>query len=172
MAFSAIKNKASERVFGGQTVVDVPASSPNLHRMSINFTSIAPVVVANGSKYFSYLVAQANGLSIKAILAGFLKTVPAQSGGTTTIQVDTISAVDGTTTVNIVAATTLLTGFTAGIPVALTLAATNPAVIPFGDSILVTVTASNNSVGTADVGFGLTLLYAAKEASVITVSET
>ena len=145
--------KASERVFNGTTRVDVAALSPSARTMGLHLQiTLSNPVVQNTTKLISMPVTSA-----LTVLSGYLSyvTVPAVAGGTATIQIDTVAA-DGTTTVNIVAATSIL-GLTNKVPLALTLAATNPASIAAGASFLITVVTSNNVVGTADIGGGLTI---------------
>ena len=147
--------KASERVFNGTTRVDVAALSPSARTMSmhIQVTQALPVT-QNVTKVLSMPVTSA-----LTVLSAYLvyTTIPAVAGGTATIQIDTVAA-DGTTTVNIVAATSILL-MTNKVPLALTLAATNPASIAAGAQILFTIVTSNNAVGTADVGGGLSLAF-------------
>ena len=107
-----------------------------------------------------------SGFKILSAYVNFV-TLPACAGGTSTLAIDRI-ATDGSTATNIVAAADILSGYTAKVPVAQTLAATNPTAITAGQSILVTVTTSNNAVGTADVGASVTLWCEAVEDDVIT----
>jgi hypothetical protein len=93
-------------------------------------------------------------------------TIPACAGGTATIQIDYVNALN-TVTTNIVAATSIL-ALTNSIPLVLTLAATNPTTCAAGGSILVTVVTSNNAVGTADVGGTLTIAYQGVDPNPIT----
>lgn len=147
--------KASERVFNATTRVDVAALSPQARTMAktVALTSVLPVVQGTTK---TLIIPVASALTVLGASIAYV-TIPAVAGGTATLQIDTVAA-DGTTTVNIVAATSLLL-LTNKVPVALTLAATNPASIPAGASILLTVVTSNNVVGTADVGGGLTINF-------------
>ena len=145
--------KASERVFNGTTRVDVASLSPSARTQALHvaMTSTLPVV-QNTTKVIVFpMVTAVTALSAYVVYT----TIPAVAGGTATIQIDTVAA-DGTTVVNIVAATSIL-GLTNKVPLALTLAATNPTSIAAGASVLVTVATSNNVVGTADVGGGLSI---------------
>lgn len=147
--------KASERVFNATTRVDVAALSPQARTLAktVALTSTLPVVQGTTK---TLIMPVASALTVLAVSIAYV-TIPAVAGGTATLQIDTVAA-DGTTTVNIVAATSLLL-LTNKVPVALTLAATNPASIVAGGSILLTVVTSNNVVGTADVGGGLTINF-------------
>ncbi len=93
------------------------------------------------------------------------------SSGTSTYAIDRY-ATDGTTKTNIVASTDCLTGFTAFIPVKQTLAATNPTTTLVGESIVVTLTTSNNSVTTAHIGGSITFLIEPIEDAIISDSDT
>ena len=156
--------KASERVFNATTRVDIAALSPQgrYSAKTVALTSVLPVV-QNTTKLLLIPVTSAM-LVLNASIA--YTTIPVVAGGTATLQIDTVAA-DGVTTVNIVAATSLL-GLTNKVPLALTLAATNPASVPAGASLLLTVVTSNNVVGTADVGGGFTIGFQRVEPNPIT----
>lgn len=157
--------KASERVLNATTRVDVAALSPAARgdTMYIPLTTALPIVQATTKLLMLPVFSNAlvvNGASL------VYTTVPVVAGGTATIQIDYV-AVDGSTTTNIVAATSVL-ALTNKVPLALTLAATNPASCAAGGSILVTVVTSNNAVGTADIGGGLTIGYQGVDPNPIT----
>lgn len=155
------------RVVPDSVRVAVTDCSPTLRgdTMYVPLTNGGLAVVINTTKTLLIPVT-GNALIVNTVTIGYV-TVPAVSGGTATIQVDTVAA-DGSTTVNILAAVTLLTGLTNKVPLNLTLAATNPASIPAGASILITVVTSNNTVGTADVGGTLTIGYQGVDPNPIT----
>ena len=164
MPTSVTRSKFSERQAGRNIAVNVHALSPQARMHYLQFDSPSAVVVANGSKYFTGGPVQSPSSSSGFRCVGAVvtfQTAPVMATGTATIQIDAVAA-DGSTTTNIVPATSLLllTGLKA---TQLALAAaqvadTNNAIaIPVGATVLVTITTSNNTVGTADVGFGLTL---------------
>ena len=167
MAGYGVRSKFSERQQGRGVVVDVFAASPQLRRVPVPLSATAPLVVQNVSKYMTFTAPYACKL-INAYVS--FVTLPACAGGTSTLAIDRI-AVDGSTATNIVAATTILTGYTAKIAVAQTLAATNPTSIAAGETIQVTVTTSNNAVGTADVGANVTMLLEPIEDTIITATD-
>lgn len=148
-----VYNKASERVLGGQTLVDVPAASPQLRRYPV----VIPVPQATQNATTETVFALARAVKIVAIYLVYPGVVPACAGGTSTIKVEHIAA-DGSTAVSIVGATDILTGFTTQIPVALTLAATNPTTMAGGGSVMASVVTNNNAVGAAGVAGALTFL--------------
>ncbi len=158
------RSKFSERQAGRAVAVDVLALSPQARRDILTAPAgQAALVVQNTTKYLSIPIA----ITCRVINAYLnFVTAPAASGGTATIQIDHV-AVDGSTTTNIVASVTILSGFTAKIPVALTLAATNPSSCAAGGSFLVTVVTSNHTVGTADAGACVSLGVEAVEDTVI-----
>lgn len=160
---TVIRSKFSERQAGRAVCVDVLAHSPQSRARShwVGMTSNLPVVQAT-TKYFVIPVLYDQ---IVQSISLVYKTVPVMSSGTATVQVDYV-AVDGSTTTAIVAATSLLL-LTTLVPLALTLAATNPASCLSGGSWVFTVVTSNNTVGTADVGGGLTMRTEPVEATVI-----
>lgn len=159
------RSKASVRLDAGQMAQDVASLSPQARRYEMTFTSSGVMVVQNASRYMQAVVNSASGLRVVGGYVTFA-VVPAQSGGTTTLSVRRC-ATDGSTFTNIVTAATILTGYTAFIPVVCSLAATNPTAITVGQSIIVTVTASNDSVGTNDSGCTVTLLCEPVEDGVI-----
>lgn len=140
-------------------VIPVDGASRALHRKEWIVSQQVPTVVQATTRVFTLPITWPGRLSVRDVWLMF-STVPAVSGGTATIQIDSI-AVDGTTAVVVVTAVTILSGFTNGIPVNLTLAATNPTSLAQGTSLKVSIITSNNSVGTADVGFGLSVVYTA-----------
>lgn len=131
------------------TAIDVASASLNLRRRTVH--KVIPTVVANTSTYTGFIVTKTS--KVTAVSICWYDTVPAESGGTVTIQVDAVAA-DGTTVVVIVTLVTILTGQTVNVPLALTLAATNPTTLASGTSIKVTVIASNNTVQTSGAGYG------------------
>lgn len=147
--------KASQRV-SSFIKADVGYLSPQARRQHVVLNATAPLVVQNVSKYMTMACGTTSGFKVIAAYVNFV-TLPACAGGTSTLAIDKI-ATDGSTATNIVAAATVLSGYTAKVPLAQTLAATNPTAITVGESILVTVTTSNNVVGTADVGASVTLV--------------
>lgn len=172
MAFSAVQSKASERLLGANEVFDVGGMSPNAKARVINL--VIPTVVANSTTATGLAIpaAMIAGMKVVGAQVTYFGTVPAQSGGTTTIQIDRI-ATDGTTATVIVALVTILTGLTANVAAALTLAATNPTAITAGQTIKASVIASNNTVQTSGADYGsLTLHLEPIEETVITVSQT
>lgn len=160
--------KASERLLPHDMRVDVAALSDNAVRFTVPLTANAAMVVQNASRYLTYNVCHPDGIKVVGIYWGFSQTVPAQAGGTATVKVETLDKADGTTATSIMDALTVLSGVSAGIPLAGTLASTNPTSVAAGSVIRAVVAADNNAVGTADVGFGLTLLCEAVEPTTIT----
>lgn len=140
---------ASQHVLPAGTLVDAAGITHQLRRQ--DYVLPVPQLTQTTTTLGGYAIVRSAGEKIAAISLYYPGVVPACSGGTATIQIDAVAA-DGTTTVNIVAAVTLLSGITTKVPLALTLAATNPATLAVGSSILVTVVTSNNSVGAAGVG--------------------
>lgn len=169
MAFTAYFAKFSKRV-SAFIKVDVDGASPQLKRREVTLSASAPLVVQNASKYLQHVCSTTSGEKVVGVYVTFA-VAPAQAGGTTTLSVRRC-ATDGTTFTTIVTAASILTGYTAFIPVAQTLAATNPTSITAGESIVVTVTASNDAVGTADVGATVTLLLEPIEDTTISESQT
>lgn len=148
--------KASERVLNGTTRVDIAAASPQLRRFEITLSSSAAMVVNGVTNYLCHTSASTSGLKVIAAYVT-CAVAPAVGGGTSTLSIKRY-LVGGTSDADIVAAATILSGYTAFIPVLQTLAAANPAAITAGQSIVVTVTTSANVVGTADSGLSVTLL--------------
>lgn len=158
------RSKFSERQAGKNVAVNVHAQSPQARMIPIVLDSSAAMVVQASTKYMTCAPVQnpssTSGFRVVGAALSF-QTAPAVAGGTATIQVDAIAS-DGSTTTNIVPSTSIL-GLTSKVATQLALAAAqvadsnNGIAIPVGATILVTVTTSNNSVGTADVGFGLTI---------------
>jgi hypothetical protein len=147
-------SKSSERLLNGQERVDVAALSPAARTQYIDMDATGNVpVVQNTTK----VVARAILTYALTVTGGSIvyTTIPVCAGGTATLQIDYVAS-DGATTTNIVAATSIL-GMTNKVPLALTLATTNPASCAAGGSLLYTVVTSNNAVGTADVGGVITL---------------
>lgn len=171
MTFSITRTKFSVRQAGRAVCVDVPALSPQARSDTISYSSAAALVVQNTTKYLTFPIASSSsngntgsGIVVTGAMINF-QTAPVVSGGTATIQIDSVTTGAGATT-NIVAATTLL-GLTAQTPVQLTLATTNPAATVPTSLLLVTIVTSNNTVGTADVGFGLTIAYENVEDAIV-----
>ena len=164
MSVTVTRAKFSERQAGKNIAVNVQALSPQarLHYMVVD--NPTAVVVPNGSKYFTRapVVSPSSSTGCRVVGATVcFQTAPVMATGTATIQIDAVAA-DGVTTTNIVPATSLLllTGLVAktlAFAAAQTADANNGIIIPAGATILVTITTSNNTVGTADVGFSLTL---------------
>lgn len=159
------RSRFSVRQAGSRVAVDVKALSPQARRYEMTLTSSGVMVVQNASRYMQAVVNSTAGVKVVGAYVTFA-VVPAQSGGTATLSVRRC-AVDGSTFTDIVTAATVLTGYTAFIPVVSTLAAANPSAITVGQSIVVTVTASNNAVGTNDSGCTVTLLLEPIEDTVI-----
>lgn len=149
MADAAVK--FSEHGLAVNTRVDIAAVTPQLRRHEINVA--VPSVVANSTTATGFAITRSAGMKVAAAYLTWYGTVPAQSGGTTTIQVDAVAA-DGTTVVVIVTAVTILTGQTANVPLALTLAATNPTTLAQGTSVKISIITSNNTVQTSGAGYG------------------
>jgi hypothetical protein len=147
--------------------VDVLALSPQARTFPVvlNASPAAPLVVQNTAKTLTFASGLTSGFKINSIYVNF-EIVPVVSGGTSTLKVERI-ATDGSTATSVVAAADILSGYTAKIPVAQTLAAANPTAITAGESVMVTITTSNHSVGTADAGASVTLWCEAVEDSVI-----
>lgn len=142
--------------------LDVASLSPIARRRQTPLA--APVATqATATESIFPLAAACKVVSAYLVYPG---TVPAVSGGTATIKIEHIAS-DGSTAVSIVDAVTILSGFTTQIPVALTLASTNPTTMAAGGSILVTVTTSNNTVGAPGTGGMLTLYLEPTEDSSI-----
>lgn len=163
---SRIRSKFSARQAGQAVAVDVLALSPQARVFPIVLPASAPLVVQNVSKYISLSSGLTSGFKVLSAYVNFT-TLPAASGGTSTLKIEKINTA-GDTAVEIVAAADILSGYTAKVPKAQTIATTNPTAITAGESILVTVTTSNHTVGTADVGASVTLWCEAVEDSVIT----
>ena len=163
---SRIRSKFSQRQAGQATAVDVLALSPQARRYAVPLKLPAPV---NGTLTYTSMSIP---VSCKIVAAYMVyQVLPVISGGTMTMLLDTV-AVNGSTTVNIVASLDVLSGFTAKVPVALTLAATNPTALTAGGSIQLTITSSANAP-TADTGQGsLTLLLENIEDGVITDTDS
>lgn len=160
-----IRNKFSKRQAGYGVAVDVLALSPQARTFPIVLNATAPLVVQATSKYVTMASGLTSGFKIISAYVNFV-TLPVCSGGTSTLAIDKI-ATDGSTATNIVAAADILSGYTAKVPKVQTIAATNPSAILAGESVMVTVTTSNNAVGTADVGASITLWCEAVEDDVI-----
>lgn len=150
----------SKRQAGRGVAVDGPALSPQARLQYLGATDMAGLLVTNSTQYWSFPVVQSSsdggtsaGLRVVGMSVVFPSVVPACSGGTSTIQLDAVAS-DGSTTTNIVAATDLLTGFTTKIANKMTLAATNPATVPVGSYLVVSVITNNNAVGAAGLGGG------------------
>lgn len=165
---SRVRSKFSKRQAGQAVAVDVLALSPQARTFLVvlNASPAAPWVVQNTTKTLSFTSPTTSGFKILAAYQNFV-TAPVVSGGTSTLAVDRV-AVDGSTATVIVTAATILSGYTAKIPVALTLAATNPAAITAGQSVLVSIVTSDHTVGTADTGASITFLCENVEDDVIT----
>lgn len=149
--------------------VDVDSASPMLRRQR-DFLFTMPATTQNSTT--SSLV-QSCGVSGKAgsavvkvigATAVWGTTAPAVSGGTCTVVVEKI-ANDGTTATSLTTATTLLSR-TANVPFDLTALAT-PLTVNGDESIRVSVTTSNNAVGTAGAGGSVTVICAPVEDTTI-----
>lgn len=165
MPSTVTRSKFSERQQGGNVAVNVQAASPQLRRFEVVLTTSAAMVVQNTSKYLQFTSCTTSGIKVISAYVTFA-VAPAQAGGTSTLSVRRC-ATDGTTFTDIVTAASVLSGYTAFIPVAQTIAAANPSAITIGQSIVVTVTASNDTVGTADSGISVTLLCEHVEDTII-----
>lgn len=161
------RSKFSNRQAGQGVAVDVLALSPQARRsyVVLNASPAAPLCVQNTSQFLTFTSCSTAGFKIIAAYVNFT-VVPVCAGGTSTLAIERI-ATDGSTATSIVAAADILAGYTAKIPVAQTIAATNPAAITAGESVLVTIATSNNVVGTADKGASVTLLIEQVEDAVI-----
>lgn len=146
-------SKASKRVFNATTRTDVDALSPQARYRVIVLDSNSAMVVQNASRILTCTVPF--DCVINAVWFNF-QTIPVQAGGTATAGLSHV-ATDGSTATVIVTAATVLTGYTARVAKAQTLAATNPTEIVAGTTLELTVSASNDAVGTADVGFSATI---------------
>lgn len=164
------RSKFSQRQAGQAVAVDVLALSPQARTFPIvlNASPAAPLCVQNTSQFLTASCGLTSGFKINSIYVDFA-VVPAVSGGTATLKVEKYNTA-GDTATSIVAAADILSGYTAHIPVAQTLAATNPSAITAGESVVVTVATSNHSVGTPDKGASVTLWCEAVEDSVISDS--
>jgi len=161
------RSKFSEKQSRNLVAVDVLALSPRARRQVVPIVAPITLVVQNTSK----TVAITSPSSCKVVSAYVqFSTVPAVAGGTATLKIERI-ATDGSTATSIVDAATILSGYSNNIAVAQTIAATNPTEITAGQTIRVTVTTSNNVVGTADVGGTITLLVEPVEQTAITDSD-
>lgn len=158
------RGRFSKHQQGRGVAVDVYALSPQARANRINLTSGAPLVVQASTKYLCYTEPSTSGITVLGAYVTFA-VAPVVSGGTSTLAITKYDT-NGSTTTTIVTAATILSGYTAFIPVAQTLAATGITVTA-GQSIVVTVTTSNNSVGTADVGAAVTLLVESVEDTII-----
>lgn len=149
--------KASKRL-SAFLKADTDFLSPQARRRHVvlNASPAAPLCVQNTSQYLTFTSGTTSGFKIVAIYVNFV-VAPVVSGGTATLAVDVVDT-NGSTTTSVVAAADILSGYTAKIPVAQTLAATNPTAITAGQSVMVTVATSNNSVGTADKGASVTFV--------------
>lgn len=163
-----IRSKFSKRQAGQAVAVDVLALSPQARQRTIVLSATAPLVVQNASKYLSATCPFTSGFKVVDAWVNFV-TLPVCSGGTSTLAIDKV-ATDGSTTTSIVAAADILSGYTAKVPKQQTLAAT--VTLTAGQSILVTVATSNNTVGTADVGASVTLVVEPIEDDPISDSNT
>lgn len=165
-----IRSHFSRRQAGERVAVDVLALSPQARRFEVvlNASPAAPICVTNSTQYLTFTATRS--LRVISAYVNFV-VVPVVSGGTGTLAIDKV-ATDGSTTVSMVAAADILSGYTAKIPVAQTLAATNPTSITVGESIMVSVVISNNAVGTPDKGASITLLCEPVEDTVINDTNT
>jgi hypothetical protein len=157
-----IQNKASERVFGGQTVVDIPAASPRLAQKVVEMnagTFTQNLTVRTGS---AFVVPYPMTL-VAANLAA--ETVVIASGGTLSSRVvaniPVVGAVNLTDTINPQAMTTRVAQ-------PLVLATTNVE-LPAGTVVQVQNVTSNHAVGTQAVGFTASLVFRVAEEAVIDV---
>lgn len=169
---ATVRNKFSKRQQGYHVAVDVLALSPQARTFPVvlNASPAAPLVVQNTSKTLTFASGLTSGFKINSIYVNF-EVVPVVSGGTSTLKVERIDT-DGSTATSIVAAADILSGYSAKVPKAQTIAATNPAAITAGQSVMVTITTSNHAVGTADAGASVTLWCEAVEDSVISDTDT
>lgn len=175
MSGYGVRSRFSVRQAGRAVAVDVLALSPQARTFFSTIDPGSAIVVQAQTKYFTAGV-PVNNLSnpnsttgVKLVGVSYTQqTAPAVAGGTATVQVDVVAS-DGSTTVNLVAATSLL-GLTSKVALQLAMAATPT--IPTGSMILITVVTSNNSVGTADVGSSFTLGFEPVEDALITDSST
>lgn len=144
--------KFSETNLPAGNRVDVGSLSPQARRYDVLIP--APQATQNATTEWALPLTRA----VKLISAYLLYpgVVPAVSGGTCTLKIEHIES-DGSTAVTIVTAVTILSGITTQIPVALTLAATNPTSMAAGGSIMVSVVTSNHAPGAAGVNGSLTL---------------
>lgn len=162
MPTTVTRSKFSERQAGKNIAVDVLALSPQARSESFYLPATAVVPLTTSATKVAVIPVPTNVKVTGAQLS--YTTIPVMASGTGTIQIDYV-AVDGSTTTNIVAATSILL-LTAKIPLVLALATTNPAVCTGGGQLLITVVAST-TVNTADVGGGLTISFENVEDAVI-----
>lgn len=160
------RNRFSRRQAGRGIAVDVLALSPQARRYLVSVPF--PTLTANVITYASFTANAA--CRVISVYVDF-PVIPAMSSGTSAFTVDRY-LVDGTTDANIVASLTVLTGFTAFIPVAPAIAAANPTSITAGQSVVVTLTTSNNTVDTNHRGGSITFLVESVEDAVISDTNT
>lgn len=156
----AVKNKASERVFGGQTAVDIDALSPR---------AAHKIVELSAGTFTQNLTTRTGGAFVvpypmRLVAANLAaETVVIASGGTLSSRVvaniPVTGAVNLTDTINPQAMTTRVAQ-------PLVLATTN-VVLPAGSVVQVQNVTSNHAVGTQAVGFSAALVFAPVEETVI-----
>lgn len=146
--------KASQRFFNATTRMDVGALSPQARRFSMVLDSNTATVVRNTARVLTLTVPF--DCLISAVYVNF-QTIPVMAAGTSTLGIKHV-ATDGSTETVIVTAASVLSGYTARVAKAQTLAGTNPSEITAGTTVEVTVTTSDHAVGTADVGTSITFV--------------
>ena len=156
----AIKSKASERVFGGQTVADIDGASPRLAHKLVEVgggTFVQNQTTRNGG---AFVVPYPMRLVVASLAA---ETVVIASGGTLSARIvaniPTVGAVNLTDTINPQAMTTRVAQ-----PLAL---ATTNVVLPAGSVVQVQLVTSNHAVGTQAAGFSASLGFLPVEEAVI-----
>lgn len=164
------RSKASKHLLTGNMAVDVLGASPQLRQFEVNLTTSGTMCVNGATKYLQCVSGTTSGIKVTAAYVTFA-VAPVMASGTSTLGIDRV-ATDGSTSTVIVTAASVLSGYTAFIPVAQTLAATNPSAITAGQTIRVTVTTSSNTVDTADVNCTVTLVCEHIEDTTISDSNT
>lgn len=163
----------SKRQAGRGVAVDTASLSPQARLQYFTHTSNVGPVITNSTQLWAFPVCQSSsdggtsaGIKVVGMSVVFPGVVPAVTSVTSTIQLDAVAS-DGSTTTVIVAAVTLLSGFTSKESVQMTLAATNPAVVPVGSILLVSIITGNNTVTAAGVGGGFSIAYENVEDAII-----
>lgn len=163
MAFTAYFAKASERL-SAFIKGDVAFESPQCRKRALY---MATPTCTQATTTYGNQKPLGQPLQVQSGYCVF-RTAPIVSGGTATLLIEYIAS-DGTTATTIVAATTVLSK-TDLVPFALTIAVSTT--LAEGGSFRISITTSNNSVGTAPVGGEVVLTCYPVEDSAITESQT